>query len=302
METGSSEPGWHEGTLEHENLDRVFRFYIPRQITDEATVVVLLHGGTQSMDKLFRSNAGGTQEWKEIADEEGFLLLVPNGTNSDTGSPEGDSQNWNDCRPQELGRTDVDDVGFINALLDWTVNRFADETFSVDIKQTFVSGASNGGMMAYRLATELPDRVAAAAAFIANRPVPTECPDSAPVPMMIVNGTEDRIMPYDGGSIINDRGEVISAEATRDYWISVNQANALNPKITQLTDRDPDDDSVIICEDYSASGSGAMVRFCTVKGGGHTMPSVEHGVILGRQNRDIEGARLAWEFFESVSN
>jgi len=85
--------------------------------------------------------------------------------------------------------------------------------------------------MTYRLAAERPRRVAAAAAFIANRPQPSECPDaSAPVPMLIVNGTDDPITPYDGGSIaprLGGFGTVASAEATRDYWVETRKAYKL---------------------------------------------------------------------------
>ena len=149
------------------------------------------------MDELFA--AGGAQECPRIADEEGALLLVPNGTNRDTGAPSGDDQNRNDCRPQ--GPTAADDVDFVDALLRWTADRFSDVTLSLDTARTFVTGPSNGGLMTYRLATELPDRVAAAAAFIANRPELSECPmATAPIPVLIVNGTDDPLMPYDGGS------------------------------------------------------------------------------------------------------
>lgn len=289
--------GWHETSIEHEDLDRVFRFYIPESITENPSVVVLLHGGTQSMDKLFRQNAGGTQEWQHIADDEGILLMVPNGTNNDTGSPEGDNQNWNDCRPESQGRADVDDSGFIVSMLDWASNRFAEDNISLNMNRVFVTGASNGGMMSFRLATEYPERFAATGVFIANLPDPSECSGAnTPIPVMIVNGTEDPLMPYEGGSIIGGRGEVMSAEDTRDYWIEVNNADASNLEITQLPDLDPDDGSVVICEYYFAQESGAPVQFCRVEGGGHTMPSINHPTI-GRQNRDVEGARLIWEFF-----
>jgi Poly(3-hydroxybutyrate) depolymerase len=275
---------------------------MPEEPPAALPIVVVLHGGTQSMDAIFSSGAGGTQEWRQIADDEGALLLVPNGTNLDTGAPSGDKQGWNDCRPEERARPDVDDVGFIVALLDWAADRFADTAVTLNTEQTLVTGASNGGMMTYRLATERPRRVAAAAAFIANRPTPSECPDaSAPVPMLIVNGTDDPLMPYDGGVIapsLGGFGTVASAEATRDDWGEANQADTTQRREEQLPDRDPNDGSVVVCEtDPPAGRSGAEVRFCRVNGGGHIMPSVKYR-LQGRQNHDVEGARLAWSFFE----
>ena len=156
--------------------------------------------------------------------------------------------------------------------------------------------------MTYRLATERPSRVAAAAVFIANRPRPSECPDATdPVPMLVVNGTEDPLMPYGGGSIaprLGGVGTVASADATRDYWAEVNRADTTKRTVEQLPDRDQNDGSVIVFEtDSPAGSSGAEVRFCRVEGGGHVMPSIKHQ-LPGRQNRDVEGAQLAWSFFE----
>lgn len=295
-------PGWHEETLRHNDLAREFRFYVPENPPDALPIAVVLHGGSQSMDELFGANAGGTQEWRRIADEEGALLLVPNGTNLDTGSPSGDKQGWNDCRPEERAHPDADDVGFISALMDWAADRFADTQITLSTDQTLVTGASNGGMMTYRLATERPSQFAAAAAFIANRPKPSECPDATdPFPLLIVNGTEDPLMPYEGGSIaprLGGFGTVASADATRDYWVEVNRADTTKRTVEQLPDRDPNDGSVVVCEtDLPAGSSGAEVRFCRVEGGGHVMPSIEHQ-LQGRQNHDVEGAQLAWSFFE----
>lgn len=219
-------------------------------------------------------------------------------------APSGDKQGWNDCRPEERARPEADDVGFIAALLDWTADRFSDTQITPNTAKTLVTGSSNGGMMTYRLAAELPGRVDAAAAFIANRPRPSECPDAAePVPMLIVDGTDDPLMPYDGGVIASSLGgvgTVVSAEATRNHWVSINQADTTQRSVEQLPDRAPNDGSVVICEtDPPAGGSGAEVRYCRVEGGGHIMPSIDHRQ-RGRQNRDVEGARLAWSFFEQT--
>ena len=296
------EPGWHDVTLQHDALAREFRFYVPEELPDAAPVVVVLHGGSQSMQAIFSSGAGGTQEWMQIAEEEGVLLLVPNGTNLDTGAPSGDKQAWNDCRPGTRARPGADDVGFVAAMLDWTADRFADTPIALDTDQAFVTGSSNGGMMTYRLATERPGRFAAAAAFIANRPQPSECPEaSVPVPMLIVNGTEDPLMPYEGGPIapmFGGAGTVASAAATRDYWGEVNRTDPAQRSVEPLPDRTPDDGSVVVCEnDPPATPAGAVVRFCRVDGGGHLMPSIDHR-LQGRQNHDVEGARLAWSFFQ----
>ena len=297
-----AEPGWHESALSHGGQDRLFRFYVPARLSEGQPAVLLLHGGTQGMDELFRPNAGGTQEWPAVAEDGGFLLLVPNGTNVKTGDPSGDDQSWNDCRSPTAGAVTgsaADDVGFLVALADWAERRFP------VTDRVLVAGASNGGMMGYRLATERPDRVAGVAAFVANLPAGGECPDpSQPVPMLIVNGTADPVTPYAGGEA-GDRGAVRSAEATRDVWMAANRVDASRRQVRTLPDVDPGDGSVVVCERYPAAAAGAAVELCSVEGGGHTIPSVAHQLprwlegIFGRQNHDVEGARLAWSFLSA---
>ena len=302
MPEDSNTPGWHEGTLPHDSLERQFRFYIPEELPESAPVVMLLHGGTQSMDAIFRPNAGGTQAWPTVADDVGFLLLVPNGTNIETGAPDGDNQVWNDCRrPAEhpVTQSTADDAGFLTALADWSTNRF-----DVNPNRQYVTGVSNGGKMAFRLAIEQPSRFAAVATFIAQLPVDSACnAPTTPIPMFMANGTDDPITPYAGGST-DGRGAVRSAETTRDIWVNANNADSTQRTTEERPDRDPDDGSIVICEDDPAPSTSAPVRFCRVEGGGHTMPSIEHPLprwirrIVGPQNRDVEGARLAWTFLE----
>lgn len=303
------EAGWHQGMVPHDGLARTFRFYVPDKLAAEVPVVVLLHGGTGNAAELFDRKGRGTREWLEIAEQEGLLLLVPNGTDPQTGAPTGDKLNWNDCRPKTGRRfSEADDTGFIDALLDQIAERFARQGIVIDTDRVYVTGSSNGGLMAYRLATELPDRFAAAAVFIANRPAESECSEAAsPMPMLIVNGTADPLMPFAGGTIGKRRGVVLSAEDTRAYWIRVNHARPAG-LVVHLPDRDPDDGSEVSCEMYPpASRKGAPVRFCEVAGGGHSMPSIEHVLsrfaerFVGRQNHDIEGAQVAWEFLKSFT-
>jgi poly(3-hydroxybutyrate) depolymerase len=60
-------PGWHENSLEQPQLTRSFRYYVPQDLPANAPVVILFHGGTQSMSKIFQENAGGSQAWQPLA-------------------------------------------------------------------------------------------------------------------------------------------------------------------------------------------------------------------------------------------
>ncbi len=295
------EPGWHDDRAIHSGgLTRYYRYYVPETLpATRPPMVIYLHGGTGSMRSAMPPSGNGSAHWPAIADAHGFVLMVPNGINGATGDALGDAQNWNDCRGDPgPAESRADDVSFITALIDW-----AAEHLDIDTSRVYVTGSSNGGMMSYRLADEAPQRFAAVAAFIANQPQNSECAvrDHA-LPIMIVVGTEDTLMPFDGGQVANTRGAVLSAEATRDRWLERNRLSASDPERIQFADLDPGDDSVVRGEVYA--GQGLEVRYYVMEGGGHAMPSIERNVppgaqlLVGPQNHDIEGAAEAWSFFQ----
>ncbi len=295
---------WFENqTISVGDTTRYFRYYVPETLTGPHPVVFLLHGGTQDMEVIFGRNAGGTQEWQDIADDEGFLLIVPNGVSAETGEAWGDNQNWRDCRGDAPAiDTGADDVAFISALLDW-----AQTNFNVDTDRVYATGASNGGKMSYRLARELDNRIAAIAAFIANEAAVDMCADpESPVSVFICNGTADPLQQWEGGAISGGRGTSISAIATRDYWIAQNGCDPTPTGVVMYPDLDRNDGCTVKSELFTGGDEGTEVVFYTVDGGGHTMPSMDHRVPawlrnllqLGNQNGDIEGTRHAWAFLE----
>ncbi len=302
----SSAGTWHEEqTLEHDSLLRYYRYYLPDSQPPEGyRLLFVLHGGGGDM-RSFLDN-GTHAEWPEIADEDGLLLIVPNGINAETGDGSGDDQHWNDCRGDApLNDTGADDVGFVSALIDWAAGRFA-----VDLDRVYATGSSNGGLMSYRLAFELGDRIAAIAPFIANLPAVDECgAPEWPIPVFICNGDgEDDYMPWDGGCVTKKstcgRGSVLSAEATRDFWIAFGNLNPVPVESIDYPDLDPDDDTTAESQLYVGGYEGVELAFYTIHNGGHVTPSIEHRrsrlvlalLGLGLQNHDIEGSREAWAF------
>lgn len=198
--------------------------------------------------------------------------------------------------------TDADDVGFIRALLDEAAVAFA-----FDPRRLYVTGASNGGMMTYRLLIELPQRFAAGAAFVANLPAEDDRlrKPVLPTPLMIMNGTEDPLVRWDGGTIGRGRGTARSTLATVQWWIDALDAERAPASVERLPDRDPQDGCEISVAAHAARAGGATVAFYTMHGGGHAMPSFRHPIpdtrlvrlLLGPVCRDAEGAEIAWRFF-----
>jgi polyhydroxybutyrate depolymerase len=289
-----------DNTLSVSGTTRYFDYYVPPALPENAPVLILLHGGTQNKGKVIDGTTGSSG-WLSVAESEAVLLVVPNGTGAD-GDPNAVSASWNDCRNDQVSGSSADDVAFIAALIDWAVNEPA---FVVDENRVYVAGASNGGMMSYRAALELGDRIAGIAAFIANNPVNLDpsCEAAvneaspAPVSVFICNGTADVLMPFHGGAVaLGDGGQVMSSLETRDFWRARNSTTQPLPPVV-YPDIDPTDNSTVVGANYVGGTGGAAVSWLTVFAGGHTMPSLRF-FSTGKQNHDIESAAVAWEFLE----
>ena len=227
--------------------------------------------------------------------------MTPNGIHVETGDSDGDRQNWNDCRiavEGDNGASRADDVGFIARLIGRFISRQ-----HIDADRVYVTGASNGGMMSLRLITEIGDRLAAAVVFIANQPQRTDCPEPRfAVPLMLLNGTDDPLIRWQGGPIRDKGPALMSTPDTLRYWLQVNHGSTQPGETLRLPDTNRRDDSHIERSIYPPLSGGQPLWFYKVVGGGHTMPSKRHRVpriarwLVGNQNRDVEGAALAWDF------
>lgn len=294
--------GLQERNISIGSSERWFLVRPPKDAGRPAPVLLVLHGGGQSMRHLFSSTAGATRAWPDLAARENALLLVPNATQPATGSAKSDDQTWNDLRQGVSRESKTDDVAFLLGLLDW-----AQSTYRIDRSRVYVTGASNGGVMTFRMLMEAPERFAAGAAFVAALPVDgvrLKRPTLA-TPLMIANGTLDPLVIWNGGKIAGGRGETRSVAATVSWWLDANAASKSPTETTRLPDRAPDDNCVIERRVYSAGAAGAEVVTYSMVGGGHTIPSAKYHLpdnwivrrILGPVCRDVEGTELIWEFF-----
>jgi polyhydroxybutyrate depolymerase len=269
-------------------LVRTYRIVLPDAYDSELplALVLALHGGGGNADQMCELKGG----LPDLLDEERFLLVCPDGI----------EEHWNDGRQVERYRTHregIDDVGFLLKLVDQIV-----DDFNIMPGQVYVTGASNGGLMSYRLACEASDRIAAAAAVIANLPAGHECEPKQPISIMVLNGTDDPLMPYAGGQVRffdQELGEVISTAETVAFWVEVNGCTDSTAKL-EILDEDPRDETQIIREEYLECAEGVEVVSYEVVNGGHTWPGGSQYAprfVIGTVSRDAHAGELIWEFF-----
>jgi polyhydroxybutyrate depolymerase len=279
------------GSLLHNDLRRSWRTYVPAAKAEKPALLLLLHGSRGTGQRMRASTT--FYSFDELAEREGFIAVYPDGY----------QQHWNDCRAgadYAANLENIDDVGFLGTLVQLMA---ADQ--GIDLARVYVAGMSNGGHMAYRLGLEAPELVAGIAAVAANMPVDANlgCERSGrPVAVMIMNGTEDPVNPYNGGVVSiagNDsRGDVLSAAATADYWAAL--AGYESDGQQQLwPQRAPDDGTAV--ESIRWAGQGKKpVQLISILGGGHTLPNPVFSLprILGATSHQLDGAEVIWSFFE----
>ena len=174
-----------------------------------------------------------------MAKREQFAVVFPDGLN----------RAWADLRPDEkragrLPPDGTDDVAFVAHLID----KYVAEGIA-DPKRVYVTGLSNGGAMTNTLICQRADLFAGAASVIMNLTdeMAEACHPARPVPMLIMNGTADPLVPYAGGrgtSRFAIEG-FWSTEKTVQFWRKLNGCEETDAASLDLDDRDPNDDSTV---------------------------------------------------------
>ncbi len=131
------------------------------------------------------------------------------------------------------------------------------------------------------------------------------CAPTAPVAVLVINGTADPLVPYAGGHVramFGLRGEIWSTDRTIAFWARHNGC-AAPPVVRALADRDTGDGSHVIETDHGRCAA-ARVRLLRVEGGGHTWPGGAQylpAAWIGTTNRDIDASETIWRFFASAA-
>ena len=279
-------------TLDVGGVTRTFTAQLPD--TQPAPLVIVLHGNTQT-----GADMADRTSWPQVAKREHFGVVFPDGLN----------RAWADLRPSHkrggrLPPDGTDDAAFIVKLAEEFV---ADGV--ADPKRLYVTGLSNGGAMTMAMTCVRADLFAAAASVIINLTdeAADACHPSRPVPFLMMNGTADPLIPYQGG-----RGTSRFAvdgfwptEKTLEFWRRANACETKDAGVTDLEDRDKADRTTVT-RISSNCPPGRDVVLYRVNDGGHRMPGgfpdarfprvVD--LLLGPQNHDIDGAEIIWDFFK----
>ena len=290
----AAQAGEESRTMVRDGVERRFIVADPSGTTGPKPLVIVLHGGGGNIDVMRRVG------FEAIAATETFLVVYP----------QGHGNGWRDGRDSKViadRSGDVDDVAFLTAIIDALIAEGR-----ADPKRVYVLGASNGGMMSLRMACERADRLAGIVAVIALLPEDMEaaCKPAEPLPMMLMVGTADRFVPFNGGPVagfLNDeRGGVVSYDRTMAVLLAANRCKG-EPAVAALPD--PFDDGVRTTRlDWTDCAPRGLISVLRMEGGGHGWPGKPRPstgrpieAMRGTVSRDFDGAQEAWAFLRGQS-
>ncbi len=283
----------HTHRIEFDGRERGYIVHLPpkEKMNGPLPLLFHLHGGGGTA----KGTPGITFErFNELADRDGFIVVYPNAIN----------KNWNDGRKLEdvlAWKEDIDDVGFIIAILDELKQKH-----KIDATRIFTTGMSNGGFMSSRLLCDRADIFRGGAILTASlsKDYLPKCMPEKPVAVMVMNGTDDPLVPYDGGQIKvfrKTRGEIVSTDKIVEFWKDKNGCE-IKENTMQLPDTVDDGTTVSVTKYSDCKEEGALILY-TVNKGGHTWPGGKQYLgerWIGKTNRDIVACDVIWDFFKTL--
>lgn len=265
-------------------MTRHFILYAPPNLKDGSPLLIAYHPSSSSAAKM-RNMSGAALE--RLARKYGFAVAYPNGYEG----------HFNDCRRAATyhARTkNIDDIGYTRAIIDDVVGRY-----QIDRSRVYALGYSNGGHMALRLALQTPDMIAGIIAISANLPVPenNDCKisDGRSVSVVLIEGTKDKINPYQGGEVtiygMDSRGAVMSAQDSA-LWFAKRYDLAELSKVPA-----PLKVGNLTASWQEWENSTSKVSLITIEGGGHTIPQGDMdypALMVGNTLRSDVPLESAW--------
>ncbi len=242
-------------------------------------LLIVLHGGMENGSVIRKIS-----RMDEFSDRYGFLVLYPDGT----GRLKRKLLSWNafDCCGLAM-KKNVDDVSFISQLID----RIS-ETYDIDQDRVYVCGYSNGAMLAFRLASELSNRIAAIASIGGSMSGKEKMPEQ-PVSVLMIHGSDDRHVPYDGGGGKWEKwGFPVNKKAVAyalDFWRKADSCSS--EAAVEENDR-------IKVELFKGGRQGTLVKLVTLKNARHTWPGGRQSLLYtDKAFAGFDASQECWNFF-----
>lgn len=268
-------------SIPFDGYQRTFLVHAPPTYNgvDALPLIIAMHGGFGSAANLQNQSL-----LSEKSDTENFIVVYPEGVQSIL-----NIRTWNaGACCGFASNSNVDDVGFISALIDTLLLDFA-----IDESRIYATGMSNGGFMAHRLACELSHRIAAIAPVACSMALES-CDPERPVPIIQFHSYQDLNIPYLGGE--GDGPSVHynpPQDSVMNVWAEKDECVVLNEVV--------EDNDQYTFTRWSDCECLAEIHHYISTDGGHSWPGGT-ATFLGDPVSDFINANdLMWDFFEFYS-
>jgi polyhydroxybutyrate depolymerase len=282
-------------TILVDNRDRQYLIHLPPSFesSQKLPVIFALHGGGGTYKNTIKFyNLDG------LADQNGFIIVYPNAVNKAWHMPGIAS------REKKLD-TAVDDVHFISVLIDTLI-----ANYKANDKRVFCTGISRGGMFSLFLADKLCNRIAGIAPVCGgiSKTVENDYSFSRPMPVLLINGTDDPLVKYNGGvgkfnkrNEDNEDADMLPTEDLLAKIIKLDNCSS-NAVAIQLPDTNTQDDCTAVETIYNCNK--VTVDFIKVINGGHTWPGGSQYLpkfLIGKVCRDFNASEKIFDFFKHIA-
>lgn len=250
-------------SFNYNNINRTYSIYVPSSYNGTVALPLILN---------FHGFGGDIKEYKTyasmeaLAERENFILVYPQGTLMNGFA------HWNPSLPSPINKSNADDLGFIENLIQDLTNNYA-----INSKRIYACGYSNGAMMSFGLANHKSNLIAAVAS-VSGAMLETQISSNHPMPVLMLHGTSDGVLPYFGSNDYN------SVESTLNFWMNFNSTDS-------------------IANSNVISNNGITIQY-DFYGNGNNNVSVEHYKIINGGhdwfNLNFNGEKtdeLIWGFF-----
>ncbi|MEV6279320.1 PHB depolymerase family esterase [Nocardia sp. NPDC051832] len=253
-------------TLPIDGNNAAFVLHVPAGLTGKAPTVIVLHGANGNGAQIERVTG-----MSELADANRFLAAYPDET-----SVEG-----------------------VQALI-----RKLTTDHDADPARIYVAGISRGGANAQGVGCRLSGQVAAIASLSSGLPdnVLDNCMLDKPLPVMLIHGTADPIVPFEGGvpNTPNARKygyRTLSEPDTLDFWRRQDGCGG-DTTVTEV----PGTEGTVSRTTGGPCADNVAVALYSVLGGGHTWPGgsaaqEQYTGTLGALNTKFDASQAIWDFF-----
>ncbi|MEH2121960.1 extracellular catalytic domain type 1 short-chain-length polyhydroxyalkanoate depolymerase [Nostoc sp.] len=273
--------GASDGELTEQGSVRTYYIYTPKSYSSSRPMplVLVFHGDDGSGRSI--SNVSG---FNELAEQKGFIVVYPDGID----------HTWS---LRKKGKRKIDDISFVKNLIN-----HLQQVRNIDKRRIYATGFSKGGILTQALTCQLSDQIAAFASVAGSLPMRLEqtCQPLLPVSMLMINGTNDQSVHYQGDEK-TQKGALVSIPKVVNFWRDHNQCPTYAANDVAFALDNARSSDKVKTYSYSGCSAGSEVLGLAVVNGGHLWyggTSNDKNINKFNKNLGLDSTQMIWNFFE----